>query len=94
MKLYFNKFKLTESLFSRRLETSIEEIDNKIIVNVFPHLAFCGEYIILEIKENKTFGMLRYITQFKNQIFYIDIAKAGKKVSIYNDRKEGVILKK
>lgn len=92
MKLFFSRFKYTENLFSKRLDTSIEILDDEITLNVFPHLAYCGKYSVLEVK--KIFNMLRYITEFKGQIFYIDIFKGGVKVSVFNDRKEGVILKR
>lgn len=93
MKLYFTKFKFTENLFSKSLNSFIEVNEDSITVSTVPYLTYSGVYKIIEVQENRLFGIFRYVTQFQFQIFYIDISKGGKKVDIFNDKKEGVILK-
>lgn len=93
MVIYFTKFKFTENLFSKSLHSFIEVNEDFITVSTAPYLTYSGIYKIIEVQENKLFGLIRYVTQFQFQIFYIDISKGGKKVDIFNDKKEGIILK-
>jgi len=94
MKLSFNKFKFAHHLFSKNLDTYVEIGETTIRVSVYPYLIFCGEYKILDIQGNKLFGLLRYVTEFKHQLFYIDIMKNGKKVVIFNEINESAISPK
>lgn len=84
MKLSFNKFKFAHQLFSKKLDSYIE-IGEAIIRISVPYLTYCGQYKILGVQSNNPLGVIRYITEFEHQLFYIDIMKNGKKVVVFNE---------
>lgn len=93
MVLHFSKFKFTENLFSKSADSTVEITETSIIVSCFPYFTYNGVYNILEIQGNSFFGVVRYVTEYKFDTFYIDISKNGKKVDIFNSKREGIILK-
>ncbi len=94
MKQYFNKFKFTENLFFKSHNSSVEFGETSITILILPYFVYCGSYEIVDVLYNEAFGMTRYVTKFQLQRFYIDIHKGGNKISIFNDNKEGLILKR
>lgn len=94
MKLHFTKFKFTENLFSKAADTTIEISETNIKVFTFPYLEYNGTYKIIDVQGNKLFGLIRYVTEYNFDTFFIDISKGGTKVDIFNSKREGIIVKR
>lgn len=93
--LTFSKQKYTDGLIYKSSPSTVSINDDFIEVNVFPNIIYSGKYRIKEKLVNKNYNIIRYLTTNSNgNEFIIDCENNNKIIKIFNNNKEGIILKR
>lgn len=96
MKIYFKKYKYTHQIFYSSLSgASVEITTGTVILDMplFPELN--GTYFIEgEVRKTESKTTYQVYRLGYSEIIFVDIHNDFDKVSIYNDKLEGIILKK
>ena len=103
--LVFSKIKTTEGFLFKRERNRVSVEGNIITISSLPYLFFSGRYFIHSVeKENRVCTIFKVVKaddqedepNFDKLLFdewHIYITKSGNKVMLYNNSREGVILK-
>lgn len=103
--LVFKKIKTTSGFLFKPQQNKVTFTDNSIDVSTFPFFIFSGKYFIHSIeKENNVYTVYKVMKALDNELepnfdnlffdeWHIYVAKTGRKIMLYNDSKEGIILK-
>ncbi|SNB29775.1 hypothetical protein NO004_530027 [Flavobacterium psychrophilum] len=95
MKIYFKKYKYTHQIFYSSLSgASVEITTGTVILDMplFPKLN--GTYFIEgEVRKTESKTTYQVYRLGHSDVFFIDIHQDNKKISIYNEKLEGIILK-
>lgn len=90
----FSKIKPTEGLLFKRQNNRLEMTDDTLKISTFPFFVFSGDYDIIGVVQNSEVAIVYHI--INNELpedRFIYISKVNNRVMVYNNRKEGVILK-
>lgn len=94
--VYFSKIKSTDQIFFTKSDNRVVITDDYIDISTLPYFAYSGRYRVLNIdKSNNAQIILNTEKEPCGGLSFwtIYISKTRKRVMLYNDRKEGIILK-
>lgn len=96
--LNFSRIKTTSQfLYNKSIGLSVI-IDKKLIrLFTYPFIIFNGEYIINHIVKENFIYVVYNVTKkdsYDDEKWYIYISKSRKKIMLYNESNEGIIMKK
>tara|TARA_B100000508_G_scaffold17413_1_gene11758 strand:+ start:1790 stop:2134 length:345 start_codon:yes stop_codon:yes gene_type:complete len=103
--LVFNKIKTTDGFLFKREKNRVTIEGNSITISSLPFLFFSGKYFIHSVeKDNRVCTVFKAVKADNKEIepnfdkllfdeWHIYITKSGNKVMLYNNSREGIILK-